>query len=422
MFNILYNGINLKTFKGGCNMTTFFSPENSWALWSILVCITAISIYLEQTYKWASKVTGAIIGLVIAMILANLRIIPTDAPTYDVVWGYVVPLAIPLLLFNANIKRIWKESGRMMIIFILSSVGTLIGTFIAFMLLKNNIPQLYKMAAMMTGSYIGGGVNFAAMAESFATPGEWVSALVVADNLNMALYFFVLLAIPSIGFFKKHFTHPYVDAIEQNIDTSEGETLAAKYWGRKDISLKDIAFAVAIAFAIVWLSTEIAGYLEKIIPTGNFALDLANGLLGNKYLLITTFTMLLATYFPNFMSNINGAQEIGTFLIYIFLVVIGVPASLQLILSRSPLLLVFTGVIVIVNMTFSLLVGKLFKFNLEEILIASNANIGGPTTAVAMAIAKGWNKLIGPAMLAGVFGYIIGNYLGIFMGNLLKFM
>lgn len=403
-------------------MTTFFSPENSWALWSILVCITALSIYLEQTYKWASKVTGAIIGLVIAMVLANLRIIPTDAPTYDVVWGYVVPLAIPLLLFNANIKKIWKESGRMMLIFLLSSVGTLIGTFIAFMLLKDHISELYRMAAMMTGSYIGGGVNFAAMAESFATPGDWVSALVVADNLNMALYFFVLLAIPSIGFFKKHFTHPYVDEVEQNVDTSEGETLAAKYWGRKDISLKDIAFAVAIAFLIVWLSTEIAGYLGKIIPTGNFALNLFNGLLGNKYLLITTFTMLLATYFPNFMSNINGAQEIGTFLIYIFLVVIGVPASLQLILSRSPLLLVFTGIIVIVNMAFSLIVGKLFKFNLEEILVASNANIGGPTTAVAMAIAKGWNKLIGPAMLAGVFGYIVGNYLGIFMGNLLQFM
>lgn len=403
-------------------MTTFFSPENSWALWSILVCIAALSIYLEQTYKWASKITGAIIGLVIAMVLANLRVIPTDAPTYDVVWGYVVPLAIPLLLFNANIKKIWRESGRMMIIFLISSLGTLIGTFIAFILLKDHIPQLYRMAAMMTGSYIGGGVNFAAMAESFATPGDWVSALVVADNLNMALYFFVLLAIPSLNFFKKKFTHPHIDAIEENVDTSEGETLAAKYWGRKDISLKDIAFAMAIAFVIVWLSTEISGFLGKIIPTGNFALNLFNGLLGNKYLLITTFTMLLATYFPNFMSNINGAQEIGTFLIYIFLVVIGVPASLQLILSRSPLLLVFTGIIVLVNMAFSLIVGKLFKFHLEEILIASNANIGGPTTAVAMAIAKGWNKLIGPAMLAGVFGYIIGNYLGIFMGNLLQFM
>ncbi len=403
-------------------MSTLFSPDNSWALWTILVGTAALSIYLEQTYKWASKITGAIIGLVIAMALANFRIIPTDAPTFDVVWDYVVPLAIPLLLFNANIKKIWRESGRMMVIFLIGSLGTLLGTFIAFILLRNKIPELYRMAAIMTGSYIGGGVNFAAMAESFATPGEWVSALVVADNLLMALYFFVLLAIPSIGFFKKHFNHPHMDEVEGQVDTSEGETLAAQYWGRKDISLKDISFAVAIAFFIVWISGEIAGYLGSVIPTGGFLLNLINGLLGNKYLLITTLTMLLATYLPDFMSSINGAEEIGTFLIYIFLVVIGVPASLQLILTRSPLLLVFTGIIVLINMLVSLLLGKLFRFNLEEILVASNANIGGPTTAVAMAIAKGWNKLIGPAMLAGVFGYIIGNYLGIFMGNLLQFM
>ena len=132
--------------------------------------------------------------------------------------------------------------------------------------------------------------------------------------------------------------------------------------------------------------------------------------------------MLLATYAPKFMSDIHGAQEIGTFLIYIFLVVIGVPASLQLILTRSPLLLVFTGIIVLVNMVVTLVLGKLFKFNLEEMLLASNANIGGPTTAVAMAIAKGWNKLIAPIMLAGVMGYIVGNYLGIFMGNLLQYL
>lgn len=403
-------------------MNALINADNTWALWTILVGIAAISIYLEQTYKWASKITGAIIGLIIAMILANVKIIPTDAPTYDAVWGYVVPLAIPLLLFNANIKKIWRESGRIMIIFLLSAVGTLLGTFISFMLLKNHIPELYKMSAMMTGSYIGGGVNFAAMADSFGASGEWVSALVVADNLLMALYFFVLLAIPSISFFKKKFTHPHIDEVEGKVDTREGETLASQYWGRKEISLKDIAFAVAISFAIVWVSTEVSGVLAKLIPTGNFAYNLLNGLLGNKYLLITTFTMLMATYMPNFMSNIHGAQEIGTFLIYIFLVVIGVPASLQLILTRSPLLLVFTGIIVLVNMIVTLGLGKLFKFHLEEILLASNAAIGGPTTAVAMAIAKGWNKLIGPIMLAGVFGYVIGNYLGIFMGNLLQLL
>ena len=403
-------------------MGTLISADNTWALWAILVGIAAISIYLEQTYKWASKVTGAIIGLIGAMVLANIRVIPTEAPTYDAVWGYVVPLGIPLLLFNANIKKIWRESGRVLIIFLLSSVGTLLGVYVSFILLSKRIPDLYKMAAMMTGSYIGGGVNFVAMADAFETPAEWVSALVVADNLLMALYFFVLLAIPSITFFQKRFKHPHMDEVETMVDTDEGETLAAQYWERKDISLKDIAFAVAISFAIVWVSTEIAGFLAGVIPTGNFVFDLLNGLLGNKYLLITTFTMLLATYLPNFMANIHGAQEIGTFLIYIFLVVIGVPASLQLILTRSPILLVFTGIIVVINMIVTLTLGKLFRFNLEEILLASNANIGGPTTAAAMAIAKGWNKLIGPIVLAGVFGYIIGNYLGIFMGNLLRFL
>ncbi len=399
-------------------MSTLISADNTWALWSILVGIAAISIYLEQNYKWASKVTGAIIGLVAAMLLANFNIIPTAAPTYDVVWGYVVPLAIPLLLFDANIKKIWRESGRVLIMFLLSSIGTIVGVLLAFMMLKNYIPDLYKMAAMMTGSYIGGGVNFAAMAESFGTGEEWISALTVADNLLMAVYFFVLLAIPSINFFMRKFKHPHIDAVNENVNKEEGETLAAKYWGRKDISLRDISFAVAIAFVIVWISTEISAVLASVIPTGNFVLNLFNGFLGNKYLLITTFTMLLATYAPNFISNIHGAQEIGTFLIYIFLVVIGVPASIPVILSQAPLLLVFTFIIVAINMIISLVLGKLFNFSLEEILLCSNANIGGPTTAAAMAIAKGWNKLIGPIVLAGIFGYIIGNYLGIFMGNL----
>lgn len=414
--------IILEILKVEFLMATFISPDNTWALWSILVGIAAISIHLEQTYEWASKVTGVIVGLVLAMILANLKIIPTDAPTYDVVWGYVVPLAIPLLLFNANIKKVWRESGRIMIIFLLSSVGTVLGVFLSFILLRDHIPDLYKMAAMMTGSYMGGSINLAAMAESFAAEGEWVSALVVADNLLMALYFFVLLAIPSISFFKKKFNHPYIDEVENKIEAEEGETLASQYWGRKDISLKDIAFSLALAFTIVWISTELSDFFASIIPTGNFFYDLLNGLLGNKYLIITTLTMLLATYASDFMSDIHGAQEIGTFLIYIFLVVIGVPASIQLILTRSPMLLVFTAIIVLVNMLVSLGLGKLFNFDLEEILLASNANIGGPTTAVAMAIAKGWNKLIAPIMLAGVMGYIIGNYMGIFMGNLLRYL
>ncbi len=400
-------------------MSSLISPDKTWILWAILVGWAAISIWLEQTYKWASKLTGAIIALIGAMLLSNLNIIPLESPVYDTVWSYVVPLAIPLLLFKANIRKIWKESGRILAIFLISSVGTMIGAFVGFMLLKDHVPVLYKIGAMMSGSYIGGGVNFVAMSQSFDVPGELVSAAVVSDNLLMALYFFVLIAIPSMALFRKIFKHPHIDEVESQ-GSNDGKTIAASYWGRKEISLKDIAFAVGSAFVIVAISGEIAAFFKGIIPTDNFGLDLLNGMLGNKYLIMTTLAMLLATFLPKFFGEIRGAQELGTFLIYIFFVVIGIPASIPLIIQNSPLLLVFCTIMVIFNMAITFGFGKLFNFSLEEIILSSNANIGGPTTAAAMAIAKGWTKLIVPILLVGTLGYILGNYFGIFMGNILQ--
>lgn len=400
---------------------TLISPDNTWALWTVIGLGVAISIYLEQTYKWAAKVSGAIIALVIAMLLANFNVIPTDAPVYDTVWGFVVPLSLPLLLLKTDLRKIWKESGKMLFIFLVGSVGTVIGAVVGFALLSQFIPELKGIAGMMTGSYIGGSVNFAALKDQFSVSSEMVSAAVVADNLNMALYFFVLLAIPSIGFFRKHFKHPLVDEVEQqeNANAEVGKTTAAAYWGKKEISLKDIAYCGAIAFSIVTIAKWIADVLASVVPTGNAGLDLANALLGSQYLWITTLSVICATCAPKFFGNIRGAQEIGTYLIYFFLFVIGVPASIPFILQNSPLLLVFTMIMVFCNMGIMFLVGKFTKIDMETIIIASNANIGGPTTAAGMAIAKGWNDLVGPSLLVGTFGYVIGTYLGLLVGSML---
>ena len=129
--------------------------------------------------------------------------------------------------------------------------------------------------------------------------------------------------------------------------------------------------------------------------------------------------MLCATLKPGFFGEIKGTQELGTYLIYLFFFVIGVPASVPLIIKNSPLLLVFAAIVVIVNMLFSLTAGKLLKFDLEEIILASNANIGGPTTAVAMAVSKGWSKLVGPILLIGTLGYVLGTYFGLIVGAIL---
>lgn len=388
-------------------------------LWGIIVIWAAASIYMEQKFKWAGKVSGAIIALVGAIVLSNTGIIPFDSPVYDAVWAFMIPLAIPLLLFHVNFKKIWQESGRLLLIFLLSSIGTVAGAILSFFLLKEYIPYLDKIGAMMSASYVGGGVNFAAMAAKFEAPGEMVSATIVADNLMMAIYFIILMIIPTLSFFRKRFSTPHVDEVERATKNGEGETLAENFWKRKDISLKDIALSIGTAFFLVIVSFKLAELFGSWIPSGedaSFGINLLAGLFGDKYLVLTTITFLSLALFPKYFESINGSQELGTFLIYLFFVVIGIPASIPLIFKNAPLLLIFVAIIVAINMLISLAAGKLFKYDLEEILLVSNANIGGPTTAAAMAIAKGWTNLIGPILVVGTLGYIIGNYIGTTLG------
>ena len=402
-------------------MGSFISPESTWILWAVLASCAALAIFLEQKYTWASKVTGCILALTFTLILSNLKIIPTEAPVYDAVWDYVVPLAVPMLLFNADIKKIGRDSGRVLIIYLFSGIGTILGGFVAYFALKNAIPALNDIVPMFVGTYTGGSVNFVAMSQQYKVPGATVSAALVADNLLMALYFFSLMALPTMAVIKKHYKMPLVNALEQQSesDMEANKTMAAKYWGAKEISLKDIAFTVALSFVIVAVSDKLATLFGDLFKGEGAVSAILGGLLGNKYLLMTTITMIIASAFPKQISSIRGSQEIGTFLIYLFFAVIGAPASIGLILRESPLLLVFALIVVLINLVVSLIFGKLFKFNIEEIIIASNANVGGPTTAAAMAVSKGWTELIVPALLVGTLGYVIGNYYGILSGILL---
>lgn len=387
---------------------TLIKPDQIWLIWSIILVIVVISMSLEKKYKWGQVLTGAVISLVFAILLTNFRILPMESTVYDTVWDYAIPLSIPMLLFRSNIRKIFSESGRMLLIFFIGSIGTVLGAFVAFGILKNHIEDLGKVAGMMTGSYIGGGVNFVALSQVFDLDKTMVSATTVADNFNMAIYFVILSALPNIGFFKKNF-------IQSQASTSHRD----EYKNKTYISTFDLAAIFATSCAIVALSNLISGFFAEIIPRANAFSLLINQLLGNPYLIITTLTMVLTTAFPKYFENISGAEEVGSFLIYIFFVVIGVPASIPLIIKTAPLLLVFCFIMVLFNMLVVLLGAKLLKVSLQEAIIGSNANIGGPSTAAAMAISKGWYHLIGPGIFAGLFGYIIGNYLGTIVGNIL---
>jgi len=394
-------------------METLIQADDHLALWTFVLVAATSAIFIEQRYKWASKIPGAVIALLIAIAASNLKIIPTDAPTYDIVWGYIVPLAIPLLLFKTNIQSLIKESWKLLLLFLISSIATMIGTVIAFLALRRYIPELDKISGMISASYSGGGVNYAAMSAKLEPSESINAATIVADNMMMAFYFLILIGLAGIPIIRRIWGSPHTDEIEKDPEMQSSRTLSEAYWKPNLISLKDIAICLASSMLIVLISFKLSAVLKALLGTSdNIIGDLIISLITDKYLLLTTITFIVASIFRNSFEKLNGSQELGTYCIYLFFVVIGIPASIGLIVTKAPLLFVFVFIIAMVNLAITMGVGKLFKFSVEEVVLACNANIGGPTTAAALAISKGWTKLVGPILVIGTVGYVIGNYVG----------
>lgn len=376
--------------------STLISANQEWMLWAVLFLVAAFGFWGEKT-KWGSKLSGMMIALLGTFFLSNLSIIPSSAPTYDIVWSYVVPLAIPLLLFKADLKKIFKEAGPTLIAFFIGGIGTMIGTVIAF----NLVPlgeEGWKLAAIFSSTYIGGSMNYVAAAEvvQLNSP-DLLAAGIAADNLVMAMYFLVLLSLPSIKFVKKYFKNDH-----DNNTNSETVSIDES---QNNPDLIDMTKALAISFTVC----AIGFYLEDLL-----------GIKGSGILILTAIVVFFATAFPKYIGSIKGADKIGTMLMQVFFAAIGASANIMIVIEYGAILFLFAGIILSIHLVFLLTVGKLLKIDIAELVIASNANMGGPTTAAAMAVARKWNSLVIPAILCGTLGYAFATFIGVGLGSWLK--
>jgi uncharacterized membrane protein len=224
----------------------------------------------------------------------------------------------------------------------------------------------------------------------------------------MAGFFAVLFVISANRWFLKRYAHPH------SVESADAAALAAKHWQRKEIALLDIAQALAIAVVIAAVSIKATGVIKAATPN-----KFVYSIFGNPFVLITILTVTLTTVCHRWTERIQGSDELGVYLLYIFFFVIGLRADLWLVLLKVPVLFGFCLVMAVANLVFTLIVGRLLRLNLEELLLAVNATLGGPASAGAMAISKGWSSLVLPAILAGLWGYIIGTFVGILVTEIL---
>ncbi len=402
-------------------MDTLIGSDDTWLLWAVMIAGTGAAIWLERTYRWAARVSAPLLALAIAMALSNGRVMPMKSPAYDFIGNYLVPIALPLLLFRANLLKIVRTTGRLFVAFHLSTLGTIAGAFAATLALRGRIDEIEHAAGMMAASYIGGGINFFAVKESYHANEAVANPLLVADNFIMAGVFVLLLAMASSRFFLRRYAHPHTEAT----NGENAKNLAAEHWRRKGIGLFDFAAALAFAFAAVAGADLLARAVGAWFPQpdeAGIALSMLRTLLTNQYVLISGVSLVLATLFHRWLEPVNGPEEMGAYLIYLFLFAIGLPADLVAVIWNVPLLFLFCGIIASINVVVTMVLGKLFRFGLEDLLLSINANLGGPATAAAMAVSRGWSALVLPAILVGIWGYAIGTFLGIVVAETLMRM
>jgi uncharacterized membrane protein len=375
-------------------MNTLISPENHWALWAILLSAGAFGLWAERT-RWGSKLSGAVIAIGVAFVLSNLGVIPASAPAYDVVWSFLVPLAIPLLLFTADLKRILREAGPTLLAFAAGAAGTVLGVRVMFPLLPLG-EEGWKLAGIFCATYVGGALNYMGTAQALdLRSGDLLAAGVAADNLAMVLYFLVLFALPSMPGLRRRFVRRVTEAEIEPTSERSGPPIV----------VRSMATALAVAATVCAVG---------------YGLATALGVPASAILFVTALIVTLATLFPRQLSALAGAHELGVLLMQVFFAVIGASASIALVLAHGMVLFAFALGILTVHLGTILVAGRLLRLDLAEVVIASNANMGGPTTAAAMAVARRWETLVIPAVLCGTLGYATGTFIGVAVGHWLR--
>lgn len=370
-----------------------------------VLCFNVVVCEWLATKPNFGHIGTALLVIILTAIEANLGIIPTtETPVYEGIFGYVAPFALFLLLLSVNLKDLRQAGLPMLTMYLIGSAGTVIGALTSVWLFSapETIGSLYyALAGMFTGTYIGGSINFHAVALHYnvSKAGNLFIAATAADNIMTTLWMVVTLSLPR--FLQRRFPRTLPTA-QTGTQRNAPET---SYSDSETLNPNDLALLLGLALGAIFLSKQIA----VLLPGLPFVL------------VLTTLALILAQF--RVVNRLRGSRLLGLFGIYIFLAVIGAYCDVAALLSDGQLAVILFGMILLLVLIHALIlfgIGAVFRQDWDVLGIASQANVGGATSALALAKSLNRPDLQLPAVLVGTLGNAMGSYLGILVAELLR--
>lgn len=384
----------------------------------LCLCVLAAELLDRRT---PLRVLGAaLLVILLAAVLANLGLIPAGSSaarpvaSYDFIFSWLAPLSVFWLLLAVDLRRIWAAGSTLLGLFVLGCVGTVLGALAGIAVLHGLGlagtlgERLPVVAGMFVGTYTGGSVNFNAVAIHYgvAADGLLFAGAVVVDNVVTTVWMVVTLLGPRVlaGRQRSAGRGPSSDAPASGPPVRDREPVDPLRLAAV------IALGVGAWLAAMWL----AGFAERRLGVELPAM-----------LIVTVLALILAQLRPwlerrGLGEPFAGAQALGMFSVYLFLAVVGAFCDLAALATIGRLgvaLAVLAGTTVVVHGLLVFGAARLLRLDPATAAVASQANVGGGTTALALARSLGRSDLTAPAILVGSLGTALGTFLGFWVAG-----
>lgn len=360
---------------------------------ALIAVVTALAFWLDRHVSFFSKIGASILTLAFGAILSNTGIVPGKSPVYDTISGPVTSLAIAWLLLSVDLRALKQVGPRMLAAFGLACVGTILGAFLGAVAFSHELGvNTWKMAGVFTGTYTGGSLNFVAVGKGVGLPDSVWAGTTAADALTGGIWMAANLILPL--WLVRFYPPVPKEALELGDEAANNGGHPHPFFDPASVSALDLGVLLAVGLSLL-VAADLTSRLIPQVPS---------------ILWLTTYALIVG-HTPLFRKA-EGALQLGTVLLHLFFVVIGIWSQVGQIIAVGVVVFYYTATVIGSHGLVLYGVGRLLGLDLGTLSVASQAAVGGPSTALAVAVGRDWPGLVLPGIIVGLVGYAVGNYLG----------